>query len=335
MIKSFYSKCLYLIILSVVFYLPLSAQLIRSIAGVSIAAIQSTVDAFRTDLGSLNPNVSGSYGTGRREINWDGVPDAFAAPNNLPANFFNVNSPRGIILSTAGSGFQASSSVASGTPIQFGNINPTYSTAFEPFTQQRLITAVGSNIMDVSFFIPGSTTPALVRGFGAVFSDVDIAANTSIKIFDRYGILFGTYNVPNFAGSETFSFLGVSFTDPTISKVRITTGNTALSAVSNDGGSVDLVVMDDFIYGEPIASNASDYFRSKASGNWDNISIWESSSDNSNWHAATLTPDFNANTISILNTHVVTVTANVTVDQLTINSGATVNVITGVNFTVK
>src|SRR5438046_10299232 len=89
-----------------------------SASGANPAGIQTTVDAFRTALGTLNPNVVGSFGTGRREINWDGVPDALAAPNNLPPNFFNVNSPRGVVFSTPGSGFQvsANSGVA---PIEF------------------------------------------------------------------------------------------------------------------------------------------------------------------------------------------------------------------------
>src|ERR1700745_2388736 len=77
-----------------------------SVAGTTAGDIQAQVDAFRAALGTLNPNVAGSFGSGRREINWDGVPDAFAAPNNLPANFFNVNSPRGTIFATPGTGFQ-------------------------------------------------------------------------------------------------------------------------------------------------------------------------------------------------------------------------------------
>ncbi|MEO7265902.1 MAG: hypothetical protein ABIW38_13375, partial [Ferruginibacter sp.] len=84
----------------------------------------------------------------------------------------------------------------------------------------------------------------------------------------------------------------------------------------------------------PAPSFASDYFRTKASGNWNSLATWESSTDNVSWHAATLTPNFNANTINILSGHVVTVTANVTVDQLFVNPGSSVIVNTAVVFTV-
>jgi hypothetical protein len=43
---------------------------VQQAAGTSAAAIQSAVDAYRADLGALNPNVAGSFGSGRREINW-------------------------------------------------------------------------------------------------------------------------------------------------------------------------------------------------------------------------------------------------------------------------
>jgi hypothetical protein len=102
-----------------------SAALIFSSSGLTAADITPTVNAFRLSLGTLNPNVAGSFGSGRREINWDGVPDALSAPNNLPANFFNVNSPRGVVFATPGTGFQVSATAASGTPVQFGNSAPT------------------------------------------------------------------------------------------------------------------------------------------------------------------------------------------------------------------
>jgi len=230
-----------------------SAQVVFSAAGANAAAIQSTVDTFRTALGALNPNVAGSVGSGRREINWDGVPDAFSAPNNLPANFFNVNSPRGVVFSTPGTGFQVSATAASGTPVQFGNIDPSYPNFFEPFSPQRLFTALGSTITDVSFFVPGTTSPALTTGFGAVFSDVDLANTSSLQFFDASNSSLGTFFVPGIAGSDTLSFLGVSFPSANISRVRITSGNQVLAAGNI---ALDLVVMDDFVYGEPRASTS-------------------------------------------------------------------------------
>src|ERR1700704_626132 len=118
-----------------------------------IAGITPIRDAFRTAIGggtSAGPN--GSFGGLRREINWDGVPDALSAPNLLPANFFNVNSPRGVVFSTPGTGFEVSAN-AGVAPIQFDNINAGYSSTFEPFSTQRLFTPLGSNITDVSFFL--------------------------------------------------------------------------------------------------------------------------------------------------------------------------------------
>jgi hypothetical protein len=110
-------------------------------AGANPASIQAVVDAYRADLGTLNPNVAGSSGSGRREINWDGVPDALAAPNNLPPNFFNVNSPRGVVFSTPGTGFQVSAGQSGPIWQSQSNLPP-----------QRLFTAIGSNLVDVNFF---------------------------------------------------------------------------------------------------------------------------------------------------------------------------------------
>jgi hypothetical protein len=216
-------------------------------SGANAAAIQATVDAFRTDLGTLNPNVAGSFGTGRREINWDGVPDALSAPNLLPNNFFNANSPRGAVFSTPGTGVEVSANAAAG-PVRFGNIDPNYPSLFQVFSPQRLFTAIGSNIVDVSFFIPGSSTPALTNGFGAVFTHVALPDTTSLMFFGPNNESLGTFFVPSFPGDQTFSFLGVDFGALEVSRVRITSGNVALALGQLGPG---VTVMDDFIYGEP------------------------------------------------------------------------------------
>src|SRR5437868_2763881 len=83
------------------------------------------------------------------------------------ANYFNVNSPRGVVFSTSGTGFQVSGN-AGVTPVRFDNINVSYSSIFQTFSQQRLFTALSSNVLDVNIFVPGSNTPATVSGFGAV-----------------------------------------------------------------------------------------------------------------------------------------------------------------------
>ena len=221
--------------------------------GLNVAQITPTRDAFRAAIGGgVVAGANGSFGGVRREINWDGVPDAFSAPNNFPANFFNVNSPRGVVYSTPGTGFQVSANGAVG-PIDFGNINPTYTADFAAFSAQRLFTALGSNISDVSFFVPGTTTPAVTSAFGAIFTDVDLPGST-IEYFDMLNNSLGVFAVPFVSGNETFSFLGVVFDSPIVSRVRITSGNAPLGP--NESANTDVVVMDDFIYAEPTAPTA-------------------------------------------------------------------------------
>ena len=239
----------------------LPAQTVRSAVGATAADITAARDAFRTDLGGgTTAGANGSFGGLRREINWDGVPANFSAPNMLPATFFNVNSPRGVLFSTPGSGFEVSGATTDngvGQPAatNFGNIDPSYTNTFAPFSAQRLFTSLGSNITDITFFVPGTNTPALTSGFGVVFSDVDLANATSVQLFDVNHSLLGTFFAPNLAGNQTFSFVGISYPTPVISEVRILAGNSTLGpgAVDQDGSVVDEVVMDDFLYGEPVA----------------------------------------------------------------------------------
>lgn len=228
-------------------------------SGAQPADIQSAVDAFRAFLGNLNPNVAGFFPAGgRREINWDAVPDGFSAPNNLPANFFNANSPRGVVFFTPGTGFQVSadSNNPPATPVEFGNLHPLLPRHFRTFSPERLFIALESPITEVLFFVPGSSTPATTSGFGVVFTGVNRDNTTKIEYFDIDGnLLSSEYVPPGTTEHESLSFLGVAFSRERVYLVRITSGNVPLGTTDGIVRLIspqrDIVAMDDFIYGEP------------------------------------------------------------------------------------
>jgi hypothetical protein len=244
---------------------PAAATSITLGTGANVAAITPFRDTFRLEIGGGTiAGANGSFvdATGaRREINWDGVPSQFSAPNNMPANFFNVNSPRGAVFATPGTGFQvsgATTDAGAGQPAapNFGNIDASYSATFASFSPQRLFTALNSTITDVNFFVPGTNIPGVTSAFGVIFSDVDLFGPTTLQFFDPFNALLQTVIVPNLVGNQTFSFAGVVFDSPVVSRVRITSGNVALGAGVTDqnGLTRDVVVMDDFLYAEPVAA---------------------------------------------------------------------------------
>lgn len=219
------------------------------------ASIQPTVDAFRAGLGTLNPNQPVSFTGGRREINWDGVPAG--SQNPFPGNFFNgnvVGRARGIEFATPGTALAVSG--AAGDPtFEFGDVTDAgYGvTEFASFSPAKLFAPLGSNLTDVLFFLPGTTTPAVSLGFGAVFVDVEYTTSTRMDFYDKDGNLLLSRGVlPSSTSSEGFSFLGAIFDTPSLFRVRITSGDAAIDAISATS-SFDAVVMDDFIYGEPTA----------------------------------------------------------------------------------
>jgi hypothetical protein len=243
------------------------APVVFQAAGPNAASIQSTVDAFRAVPGfeTNNGNNPGPLQNGRREINWDG-----GNPNVLdttaPVTPFNTFlNTRGSQFTTPGLGLSQappSDGPQGGLAVLFGN--PTYGNIFRTFSPSRLFTPVGSNITEALFFIPGTngTVPATVRGFGAVFTDIDQPdgsgpggkrgnrhASTLIEYFDQDGRLLFSSFVPASPGDGGLSFFGIVFDDARIASVRIETGDVAPGP--NDERRHDIVVMDDFIYGEP------------------------------------------------------------------------------------
>src|SRR4026208_2482998 len=234
-------------------------------AGPNIASIQGTIADFRAALGDpVNGNALTELGSGRREINWDGAgpADLSTPPVNPFDTFLNT---RGAQFTTPGVGLSQappSGGPQGGLVALFGNA--TYATTLRTFSAPRLFTPVGSNVTDAAFFVAGSngSVRAAVTGFGVIFTDVDQpdgsgpgtkrgnrGSSTLVQFFDAEGRLLFSSFAPASPGNGNFSFLGIKFNDPRIASVRITAGNVAPGP--NDDKANDVVMMDDFIYGEP------------------------------------------------------------------------------------
>ena len=230
-------------------------------AGPNVASIQGAVDDFRLALGANNGIVAPPepLKDGRREINWDGGGSVATTETPTPLDTFLVG--RGARFTTPGSGFVQAP--AAGLADVFKN--ESYATIFRAFSPVRLFSAVDSAVTDTLFFVPGGgEVRATTRGFGVIFSDVDLPdgtddpaprqankhSSTVIEYFDAAGELLFSSFAPSSPGDGNQSFLGIVFDDARIARVRITVGATP---GSDDSRKRDVVMMDDFIYGEPQA----------------------------------------------------------------------------------
>jgi hypothetical protein len=212
--------------------------------------ISATLNEFRNLLGNLN--TAPGAASGRREINWDGVPDSLVG-KALPDDFFNptgagapVARQRGLVYAPHVGEFQVSNS-------NFNNIDPAASGQFSAFSGAKTFANVTTNAWPVSFQVAGQTTPAFTKAVGIVFSDVDIATSTSLEFFEGEKSL-GKFFAPAHDGTSSFSFLGVYFPgNERITKVEVKHQGILVDGQKDisTGGQYDLVIFDDFIYGEP------------------------------------------------------------------------------------
>ncbi|HKG45899.1 MAG TPA: hypothetical protein VKB02_04180 [Pyrinomonadaceae bacterium] len=226
-------------------------------AGPTTLSIQGSVDEFRAAV---------SVPAGRREINWDGGNPANQATVVAGNPFTGFQVTRGALFTTPdGTGFVQAPAATDVPPGGLAGLfnNPTYATSFRAFSASRLFSAIGGRITDVTFFVPGvGGTAATVNGFAAVFSDVDQPngsgpagkrgnrhASTLIEYYGTSGELLFSSFVPASPGDGGLSFFGIVFPDARIARVRITSGDVAPGP--NDSEKEDVVMMDDFIYGEP------------------------------------------------------------------------------------
>jgi hypothetical protein len=241
----------------------LAAPIFFEVGGTNqTSSIQSTVDAFRAALGNPNNANAAGQASGRREINWDGGTATDGTSAVTPFTVFQ--NTRGFTATTPGSGLTQTPIVGGTVDIaplvggiqgSLSALNATYGATFSTFSPNRLFVPLDSTITDGFFSVPGTggTAPATVAGFGVVFTDVDLPTSTSLQFFDSQGNSIGTrFALPATVPNGGLSFLGVIFSSgERIARVRITSGNTALGPT--DGGTIDVVAMDDFLYSEPRA----------------------------------------------------------------------------------
>jgi hypothetical protein len=221
----------------------------------TVVSGSGTLDAkiaeFRTLLGDPNNGATaGEQVAGRREVSWDGAAaNPFNNKNDFPASFFNTTARNGIVFTTPGTGFRNDS-------LKFAEVDSSYAGQFATFSPTKIFSPVGSNQMDVHFEVAGQPTPAVVSGFGAVFSDVDRAGPTKLELFDKTGKSLAVLVAPVRSDAAGLSFIGGKFADAIIARVRITLGDGAIAKGVRDltaGGTADVVVLDNFLYGEPKA----------------------------------------------------------------------------------
>jgi len=234
---------------------------VRVIRAVSPNAqgLERAVNKFKALLGGqANSAQTGPLKDGFRVINWDG-----GAPFDMPFDFFNTNAPLGALFFAKGNKFAISNPMGEPVDDKFDSINARAAKNFIVFSKERLFTPVKGNILVTKFRVPGKNIPAAVSGFGAVYVDVRRWRTSFLDLRDARGCrIIRVYVPPKRKG---LSFVGVRVKSvqyrkhgkwykanapAPVYKATMKLGNTPISS-KRYYSKTDIVVTDDFIYGEP------------------------------------------------------------------------------------
>jgi hypothetical protein len=140
--------------------------------------------------------------------------------------------------------------------------------------------------------------------------DLSFSDNITLSKFSGPGNINGTVTVKAQNGIATFSDITFDQAGSYSIKAEAQNATPATSAVIS--------------IADPVQSTStSNYFRSNASGSWQDPSSWQTSTDKINWVISTLVPDQSSGGISIRNGHTIKLAADVTAKLLTIEPGGT------------
>jgi hypothetical protein len=248
--------------------LPASAENVFS--GVGAAAATAKTSFVSAVGGANNGGNPPAQTSGFRAINWDGV--------KLDGTDFNGNTTvisAGKTIGIPPNRFQGRGvlfdEIYAVSGDGFASVNAAVAGAFPAFSPANTFAPFNENTIDVAFVLPSDPTSkaarAAVRGFGAIFEDVEKANVSSIEYFNG-DVSLGRYFVPAGAHAET-EFLGVLFDAAVVTRVRLTLGDATIfnlfgGAVSAGPAGADLVATDDFLYSEPVPAPVASFLPSSA-----------------------------------------------------------------------
>lgn len=186
----------------------------------------------------------------------------------MPADFFNSTVSRGALFRSRKNEFVVSNppeDAKNPSDDRFSSIiRRSQASRLKRFSPDRLLAPLIKNKMEIRFYIPGTNQPAMTSGFGAVFVDVDMRRKTYMKLLNHDGCLIAKIEVP--PRDRGLSFVGIILNGldgkrgmaSAIERVALELGTVSLKAFGAQTRCVDsngdLVVLDDFIYGEPRTS---------------------------------------------------------------------------------
>ena len=169
--------------------------------------------------------MAGSFGSGRREINWDGVPDAFSAPNNLPGQLLQRQlAARRRLHARRAPAFRSAPTPAPRRPIEFGDIDPTYPTQFDAFSAAAAVHGRRQQRHRRQLLRARLDHAGARRAASAWSSPTSTSQQTSLEFFDASNKSLGTFFAPAPAGNETLLVPRRRFNAASVARVRITSG---------------------------------------------------------------------------------------------------------------
>jgi autotransporter-associated beta strand protein len=165
-----------------------------------------------------------------------------------------------------------------------------------------------------------------------------LTSNSTFELGSSGNFNFGASNLVSWTAGAILTITGWQGNPGSAGTgARIFVGSNSSSLISSQ---LDQINFNGYSSGAMILSTGEIvpklyHFRTKQSGNWNSASTWEMSSDNSTWINASNSPTNIDATITIRNTHSVTVTGSVTIDQTNIETGGTLNLNSAVILTIN